>query len=195
MAQEGENIRRQVPLEVVISEDRQAGENSRNREALMEVTAMRANQKYSQAVEAAEAGRFAEAQQLASEAKVYLASEAAAQDSEQLSIQARAMEVRARQLSAMQAAPAPAQQNYIKSAKASLYKASSGNSSQMLKEGAKGLEVELLQAELSRRGYYKGATDGLYGPELREAVRRFQTDNNLTPDGMAGPETQAALGM
>lgn len=37
------------------------------------------------------------------------------------------------------------------------------------------------------------ATDGIYGPLTREAVRRFQSRNSLSVDGIVGPQTEAAL--
>jgi len=37
--------------------------------------------------------------------------------------------------------------------------------------------------------------DGIYGPQTRRAVRRFQRANGLLVDGIAGPQTLAALGL
>jgi peptidoglycan hydrolase-like protein with peptidoglycan-binding domain len=37
--------------------------------------------------------------------------------------------------------------------------------------------------------------DGIYGPRTRRAVRRFQRRHGLTVDGIAGPQTLAALGI
>jgi peptidoglycan hydrolase-like protein with peptidoglycan-binding domain len=39
------------------------------------------------------------------------------------------------------------------------------------------------------------AVDGVYGPQTRAAVIRFQRANGLLPDGIAGPQTLAALGV
>ena len=39
------------------------------------------------------------------------------------------------------------------------------------------------------------AADGIYGPQTRRAVRRFQRAHGLTVDGIAGPATLAALGI
>jgi hypothetical protein len=37
--------------------------------------------------------------------------------------------------------------------------------------------------------------DGVYGPQTRRAVRRFQRANGLVVDGIVGPQTLAALGL
>ena len=39
------------------------------------------------------------------------------------------------------------------------------------------------------------SADGIYGPQTRAAVRRFQARNGLTVDGIAGPQTLNALGL
>ncbi|WP_274627826.1 N-acetylmuramidase domain-containing protein [Arvimicrobium flavum] len=49
-----------------------------------------------------------------------------------------------------------------------------------------------LQRMLSATGYPL-KPDGVIGPATKKAIRRFQADNGLTVDGVAGPETLAAL--
>jgi resuscitation-promoting factor RpfB len=39
------------------------------------------------------------------------------------------------------------------------------------------------------------SADGVYGPQTRRAVRRFQRANGLVVDGIVGPQTLAALGL
>ena len=56
-----------------------------------------------------------------------------------------------------------------------------------------GTNVMLLQATLKKIGYYSGEVDGLYGFKTYEAVKKFQKDNLLTADGIAGPKTFQAL--
>lgn len=65
----------------------------------------------------------------------------------------------------------------------------------VLKQGATGGEVKELQRRLKMWGYYNGAVDGVYGKQTVEAVKYFQRKNGLTPDGIAGRATFAALGM
>ncbi len=43
-------------------------------------------------------------------------------------------------------------------------------------------------------GYYDGRVDGVFGADTSAAVRHFQRRNGLTPDGVVGPTTWAALG-
>lgn len=52
--------------------------------------------------------------------------------------------------------------------------------------------VSDLQSKLNRLGYRLTA-DGRYGPKTEEAVRDFQSKNDLKTDGIAGPVTLAAL--
>lgn len=60
--------------------------------------------------------------------------------------------------------------------------------------GSYGSDVRLLQWRLQSWGYYRGPIDGSFGNETARAVRRFQANNGLTPDGLVGPSTWAALG-
>jgi flagellum-specific peptidoglycan hydrolase FlgJ len=62
-----------------------------------------------------------------------------------------------------------------------------------LKEGSRGPEVMALQNQLNQLGYQAGTADGVFGSSTRAALKDFQTQNRLTPDGIAGPATQRAL--
>lgn len=61
--------------------------------------------------------------------------------------------------------------------------------------GSTGQEVINIQSRLSDWGYYTGSVDGDYGYLTYQAVRSFQSKNGLSVDGIAGPETLAALGL
>ncbi len=65
----------------------------------------------------------------------------------------------------------------------------------VLKQGSTGSSVKTMQRKLKNWGYYKGAVDGVFGSQTREAVKYFQRKNGLTPDGIVGNKTLAALGM
>lgn len=67
-------------------------------------------------------------------------------------------------------------------------------STDQLKEGARGKDVEALQCLLNKNGA-KIATDGIFGPRTRAAVREFQSAKKLSVDGIVGPHTWAALGV
>ncbi|QAS54849.1 hypothetical protein HLI_21600 (plasmid) [Halobacillus litoralis] len=64
-----------------------------------------------------------------------------------------------------------------------------------LQPGDLGEEVRILQRTLSNKGYYSDSIDGSYGPATESAVRSYQSANNLTIDGMAGPGTLTSLGI
>ena len=61
--------------------------------------------------------------------------------------------------------------------------------------GSTGQEVIDIQVKLYNWGYYKGIVDGIYGYETFTAVKSFQSKNGLAVDGVAGPQTLAALGL
>ena len=63
------------------------------------------------------------------------------------------------------------------------------------KRGSRGTEVRNIQSRLSKWGYNPGAVDGVYGAKTEAAVKRFQRNNGLTPDGIAGPATLAKIGL
>ena len=54
--------------------------------------------------------------------------------------------------------------------------------------GSSGNNVYAIQYLLNYRGY--GLTvDGKFGPNTESAVKKFQKTNNLTTDGIVGPNT------
>jgi peptidoglycan L-alanyl-D-glutamate endopeptidase CwlK len=67
--------------------------------------------------------------------------------------------------------------------------------SQLLKKGASGSEVTALQQQLAAKGFAVGAIDGKFGEATEKALMAFQKSAGLTPDGIAGAKTFAALGM
>jgi putative peptidoglycan binding protein len=62
----------------------------------------------------------------------------------------------------------------------------------VLKLGARGVDVRILQAFLSGH-WYALAIDGDFGPSTDAAVRQFQRRALITVDGIAGPITRSKL--
>jgi hypothetical protein len=62
-----------------------------------------------------------------------------------------------------------------------------------LRRGSRGNDVVFLQQRLRASGVFQGAIDGDFGPITEAAVIAFQRRSNLTPDGVVGPATWAAL--
>jgi len=50
-----------------------------------------------------------------------------------------------------------------------------------------------IQTKLKDQGYYDGKIDGVIGPLTMSAVKRYQEDNGLKADGIAGKITKAKL--
>lgn len=57
-----------------------------------------------------------------------------------------------------------------------------------LKLGSRGNDVKTLQSKLNLMA------DGIFGPLTQEAVKEFQRNNGLTPDGIVGTKTWDKLG-
>ncbi len=64
-----------------------------------------------------------------------------------------------------------------------------------LKQGNQGQEVMELQQKLKTLGYFDHPVTGYYGDLTQAAVAKFQADNQLKVDGIAGSQTLAALGL
>jgi hypothetical protein len=62
-----------------------------------------------------------------------------------------------------------------------------------LKLGDHGNAVKQLQRALSSLGYTTGTIDGVLGASTERALIAFQTAHHLSPDGVLGPATRAAL--
>lgn len=55
------------------------------------------------------------------------------------------------------------------------------------------MTVKQQQLLLSFLGYYTGQIDGAAGPQTQTAIRKFQSNYGLTPDGFWGPKTEAKI--
>lgn len=58
-----------------------------------------------------------------------------------------------------------------------------------------GPDVMHIQERLASLGYYEGEIDGIYDEDVFEAVRNFQREYGLNPDGIVGPDTWNAIGL
>jgi hypothetical protein len=63
----------------------------------------------------------------------------------------------------------------------------------ILRKGDTGTDVENLQGVLNRLGYGCGKADGIFGTMTLAAVKAFQADHGLVPDGIVGPKTWTEL--
>lgn len=67
--------------------------------------------------------------------------------------------------------------------------------SKTLRRNDESEDVKVLQRELEKRGYELGAIDGIFQDQTEAAVKKFQQDNGLKNDGIAGALTLAKLGI
>ena len=63
----------------------------------------------------------------------------------------------------------------------------------LIKKGAKGDAVTLLQHLLNDHGFSVGAVDGDFGPKTEKALKDYQKSVHLAEDGQAGRDTWTAL--
>ena len=53
--------------------------------------------------------------------------------------------------------------------------------------------VGAVQSDLARKGYYRGMIDGVYGPQTRVAITRYQSNHGLQVTGSLTPATLQSL--
>ena len=63
----------------------------------------------------------------------------------------------------------------------------------ILRKGASGPEVRLLQQRLLKLGHFQGTVDDYFGESTEAAVIKFQTSKGLQADGIVGPGTKELL--
>jgi len=54
-------------------------------------------------------------------------------------------------------------------------------------------DIKTIQQALANAGLYAGKIDGIIGPNTKQAIKDFQTQNGLTVDGKVGSKTWALL--
>lgn len=62
-------------------------------------------------------------------------------------------------------------------------------------EGDVGAEVQLIQNRLQHAGYYRGVCDGKFRSSTTEALKKFQRDNGLIPNGVVSLSVYEKLGL
>jgi hypothetical protein len=55
--------------------------------------------------------------------------------------------------------------------------------------------VSTVQSDLAKRGYYRGVIDGVYGPQTRGALTRYQSNRGLQVTGSLTTATLRSLGV
>ncbi|MBW4693773.1 MAG: peptidoglycan-binding protein [Lyngbya sp. HA4199-MV5] len=76
----------------------------------------------------------------------------------------------------------------------STFQSSTITTGRLLRLGSRGSDVQDLQQQLNVNGY-SVQVDGIFGNETDNAVRRFQRQKGLYPDGVVGSDTRYALGL
>ena len=61
--------------------------------------------------------------------------------------------------------------------------------------GSRGDNVTELQQRLKNPGYYEGVINGVYDEQTLRAVKRYQSNNGIYIDGIAGHDTLLSMGL
>lgn len=56
-------------------------------------------------------------------------------------------------------------------------------------------EIRQVQQTLDKDGFHAGSADGLWGPETRNAIKKFQQSKDIRADGRLNRQTMADLGL
>lgn len=181
-------------IAVDVTADTALAESSINGKARAQAIMVEAERAQAEAVKLFEAGKIDEANaRLGTLADDLKRQNTTLQDRE-VANKIEALSVEQRQMTVAAASPT-ASEDYVKSTKQRMFEARDGKRAlYMLQEGDKGYEVERLQQALKDAGYYTGALDGEYDRDVKEAVEKYQTDQKLSVDGVAGPATMDRLG-
>jgi len=68
-----------------------------------------------------------------------------------------------------------------------------GKTVDQLNAGFSRAHITWVQQELKKLGLYKGAIDGVRGPQTQAAIKAYQKSKGLVQDGLPGPLTTSAL--
>ncbi len=55
------------------------------------------------------------------------------------------------------------------------------------------MTIRQIQNALKKKGFYGGVVDGKMGPKTKEAIKEFQREYGLKPDGVVGAKTRSRL--
>jgi Ca-activated chloride channel family protein len=193
LADEAVDVRLDVRVEVADDEDTVSA--SRNERVIVESALTDADKRQDEIVRLYEAGDTAAAQDAMSELSEEIWVIQDQVDSPRIAAKLEAMALEQEDMASNEGS-AVGRAAYVKSNKARNYQGLRGKRTYfLLSEGDQGFEVERLQEALQAAGLFDGDVDGVYSPELTEAVTEFQRRNNLATDGQAGPLTLRALNL
>lgn len=184
------------PIAIDVTLDGDLAARSVNEKARAQAMLVEAERTQSAAVKAFEEGRLDEANAMLGRLASDLTSANATLSNQEVANKIEALRVEQEQMTTAAAAPSPeATQAYIKASKLRIFSGRDGKRAlQMLQEGDKGYEVEVLQQALADAGVYTGPVDGVFDADVRAAVETYQHTQSLKVDGIAGPATMDRLG-
>ena len=70
-----------------------------------------------------------------------------------------------------------------------------GHTHRIISLDERGSDVAEIQRVLKKRGYYKGNVDGIFGPGVKEAIKKLRKDHHMPHDDRVDMETYKLLGL
>ncbi|MBC8424852.1 VWA domain-containing protein [bacterium] len=193
LADEAVDVR--LDIRVDVSDDEGDVERSRNERVVVESTLTDSDKRQDEIVRLYEAGDSDGAQAALEDLADEVRGIQASVDSPRIAAKLEAMALEQEDM-VYNEGSASGRAGYVKSNKARNYQGVRGKRAYfLLSEGDEGFEVERLQEALQEAGFFSGDIDGVFSPEVTEAVNACQRRNNLTIDGRAGPNTLRVLSL
>lgn len=188
-------IKQSIPYSISTTTSKSVLSRNENRTVSAEAAIVNADEQHEEAVKLYEKGDIKGAKQKINSLNSFLAIRNKELKDTRVSKKMEALSMEADEMEQAAASPAMTK-SYLKQRKHDMYKAQKGaRNSYMLEPGTTGSKVKSLQQKLSNLKLYRGTISGIYDTATKTAVKTYQQQNGLTPDGIAGAKTLKMLGL
>lgn len=182
-----------MELNIVATKDSIEVEKSVKKEVAAEAELIRADNEHEKYVKQFEEGRKAEAEKNISELLNSLSQKNQKLTNVKLKKKIDALQLETNEMKKAEES-LQNRKAYLKSSKQKFYLAKKGKRGKyLMQQGDTSYDVKRLQKKLIELNLYNGKIDGVFNKELSDAVKKYQEQNSLESDGVAGPNTLKKL--